>query len=232
MQKISDMNLPTPPALREVVFIDSRLQDLHTILAALRPGVQAVVLNDHEDGAAQMARALQGEQGLASISVVSHGDAGVLVLGRGPLFAATVAQHQADLQALGAALAPGGDLLLYGCNVGAGEQGAAFVAALAQATGADVAASSNSTGGAGRGGDWALEVASGSIEAAPVLQAEPLLHYEFSLHATTVSTLADLGAVAPEARPGLYQAAVVDYTNTADRVRVRVWPGFVAGVRF
>lgn len=133
MQKISDMNLPTPPALREVVFIDSRLQDLHTILAALRPGVQAVVLNDHEDGAAQMARALQGEQGLASISVVSHGDAGVLLLGKGPLFAGNLAQHQADLQALGAALAPGGDLLLYGCNVGAGEQGAAFVAALAQA---------------------------------------------------------------------------------------------------
>ena len=123
MQKITDMTVPISPAAREVVFIDSRVPDWHTIVAALRPGVQAVVLNDHEDGVAQMARALQGEQGLVSISVVSHGDAG--------------------------------------------DQGAAFVAALAQATGADVAASSNSTGGTGRGGDWALEVVSGSIEAAP-----------------------------------------------------------------
>ena len=89
MQKISDMTAPIFPAAREVVFIDSRVQDLHTILAALRPGVQAVVLNDHEDGAAQMARALQGEQSLASISVVSHGDAGVLLLGKGRCLPAT-----------------------------------------------------------------------------------------------------------------------------------------------
>ena len=230
MQKISDMNLPTPPALREVVFIDSRVQDLHTILAALRPGVQAVVLNDHEDGAAQMARALQGEQGLASISVVSHGDAGVLLLGKGPLFAGNLAQHQGDLQAVGAALAADGDLLLYGCNVGAGEQGAAFVAALAQATGADVAASSNSTGGAGRGGDWALEVASGSIEAAPVLQASALAGYDFVLHTATASTLAELkAAIASAQGDGAHDLIALTgdivFASALDTVQIHVTDG-------
>lgn len=33
-------------------------------------------------------------------------------------------------------------------------------------------------------------------------------------------------------RPGLYQWAGVDYQNAKDEVRVRVWPGFSAGVRF
>ncbi len=230
MQKISDMTAPIFPAAREVVFIDSRVQDLHTILAALRPGVQAVVLNDHEDGAAQMARALQGEQSLASISVVSHGDAGVLLLGKEPLFAGNLAQHQADLQALGAALAPGGDLLLYGCNVGAGEQGAAFVAALAQATGADVAASSNSTGGAGRGGDWALEVASGSIEAAPVLQASALAGYDFVLHTATASTLAELkAAIASAQGDGAHDLIALTgdivFASALDTVKIHVTDG-------
>ena len=105
---------------QKVLFIDSRVPDLSAIVAAARPGVNIVVLHEHSSGLAQMVQALEGEQGLLSISVVSHGDAGLLLLGNGPLFAGDLPQHQAELQAIGAALAPGGDLLLYGCDVGAG----------------------------------------------------------------------------------------------------------------
>lgn len=48
----------------------------------------------------------------------------------------------------------------------------------------------------------------------------------------TLNTLVELGTVDALARPGLYQWAPYDYASTSDRVHVRVWPGFVAGVRF
>lgn len=48
----------------------------------------------------------------------------------------------------------------------------------------------------------------------------------------TLNVLVEPGTVDALSRPGLYQWSALDYTNTADRVHVRVWPGFVAGVRF
>lgn len=184
--------LPSP--VQEVLFIDSRVPDLQAIMAAARPGVKVVILDPSESGVAQMAKALEGLHGLASISVVSHGDEGVLLLGNGPLFSGNLEQYQAQLKAIGAALGADGDLLLYGCDVGAGEAGAQFLQALAQLTGADVAASNDSTAGAVRGGDWDLEVTSGQIEATAALDVQALEGYDFSLHTASVSTVAQLKA--------------------------------------
>jgi len=48
-----------------------------------------------------------------------------------------------------------GDILLYGCNVGAGAEGLAFVESVARLSQADVAASDDVTGSAALGGDCA-----------------------------------------------------------------------------
>ena len=181
-------------SVQEVLFIDSRVPDLQTIVAAVRPGVKVVVLQPDESGVVQMARVLQGEHGLTSVSVVSHGDEGVLLLGNGPLFGGNLQQYQAELKAIGAALTADGDLLLYGCDVGAGDVGASFVQALAEMTGADVAASNNGTGAAARGGDWNLEVSTGTIETAPLMQAENLTGYSYALHTASVNNVAQLKA--------------------------------------
>ncbi|TAK75288.1 MAG: DUF4347 domain-containing protein, partial [Aquabacterium sp.] len=86
----------------------------------------------------------------------------------------------ADLQALRVAevvgwsdaLKPGADLLLYGCDLASSEAGRAVVDGLATLTGADVAASSDATGGALLGGDWDLEYADGSIQARTLAPAD------------------------------------------------------------
>jgi hypothetical protein len=58
-------------------------------------------------------------------------------------------------------------------------------------------------------------------------------HHHFSLFGgPTLNALVELEAIAAQSRPGLYQWAAVDYTDSRDSVHVRVWPGFVAGVRF
>ncbi len=56
-----------------------------------------------------------------------------------------------------------GDILLYGCYVAADGSGGAFLDALAEATGADVAASDDLTGADAQGGDWTLESATGAV---------------------------------------------------------------------
>lgn len=48
----------------------------------------------------------------------------------------------------------------------------------------------------------------------------------------TLNALVELEAIDALARPGLYQWSALDYTSVPDRLHVRVWPGFVAGVRF
>lgn len=48
----------------------------------------------------------------------------------------------------------------------------------------------------------------------------------------TLNTLVELETVDAQSRPGPYQWSAYDHANTTDRVRVRVWPGFVAGLRF
>jgi uncharacterized repeat protein (TIGR02059 family) len=153
----------TGPQRHEVVFISDDVDDAQTLLGGLRPGVEAVVLDSTRDGLAQIADHLAGRSGIASLHIVSHGVSGNVELGKLWLNSGNLSAHADTLARIGSALAADADLLLYGCNVGAGEAGAAFLAQLAQATGADVAASNDPTGSARFGGDWELEAQRGSI---------------------------------------------------------------------
>ena len=55
--------------------------------------------------------------------------------------------------------------LLYSCETGKGLIGKSFIARLAEFSGADVAASTDLTGGANTLGDWDLEATVGKIDA-------------------------------------------------------------------
>ncbi len=54
-------------------------------------------------------------------------------------------------------------LLIYGCNVAAGDTGAELIAKLKQLTGAEIAASTTRTGNIAQGGNWELEYQTGTI---------------------------------------------------------------------
>jgi serralysin len=150
---------------RSLVFIDSRVAGYQSLIAGLNADTGWVLLDSEHDGLAQMQAALVGYSGLESIQILSHGSAGALWLGTTFLDQSHIGDTLQPLHAIGQALAPTGDLLLYGCNVAAGEVGRSFIAALAEATGADVAASTDPTGAPALGGDWVLEQETGSIEA-------------------------------------------------------------------
>src|SRR5205823_4765109 len=77
----------------------------------------------------------------------------------------------ASLAAIGQALGDNGDLLLWSCQSGQGGRGAAFVDALAGATGAGVAAAGGLVGAASRGGRWELDTRHPAAQALPPLTA-------------------------------------------------------------
>ncbi|CAN7603326.1 SwmB domain-containing protein [Phenylobacterium sp. LjRoot164] len=152
----------------EVVFVDTRVEGYETIVAGVAPGAEVVLIDASGDGVAQMAQALAGRTDIAAIHIVGHGQAGVIMLGSATLGVGDIDAYAGELRAIGGALAPDGDIQLWGCEVGAGPEGAAFIQALAAATGADIAASDDLTGA---GGDWVLETQTGVIETSVAITA-------------------------------------------------------------
>ncbi len=151
------------PQRREWVFVDASLPDHQALLAGVSPGAQVHLIESGVDGWARMAQVLEGQTGIDAVHVLGHGATGQATLGTATLDAASLELHAASLQRIGDALSQEGDLLLYGCDIGAGETGAALLTQLSRLSRADVAASVDATG---QGGDWALEATTGPVEAA------------------------------------------------------------------
>ena len=147
--------------IESLIFVDASVRDRAHFERRLPPGSKLIVISAGEDPFEQMAKAASGYSELKSISVLSHATPGQIQFSAANYTADDLKRRGAALASLSASLAVGGDILLYGCDLGAGTQGRAFVDTLAALTGRDVAASSDATGAASLGGNWALEVASG-----------------------------------------------------------------------
>jgi hypothetical protein len=149
---------------RNLYVIDSGVNDFQALIDKLPDGSEWILLDPARDGVLQLQEILLNYQGLDSLHILSHGASGALYLGTTALTHENLSDYADALHSIGAALSPGGDLLLYGCAVAEGVSGTIFVERLAQATGADVAASTNPTGAMDLGGDWVLERHSGTVE--------------------------------------------------------------------
>jgi VCBS repeat-containing protein len=151
----------------EIYFVDAGIENADSIIAAIPDGAEVILLDANTDGVEQIAAVLQGRNGIDAIHILSHGQPGELQLGNASLDSASIDGIYADeLSAIGAALSENADILIYGCDFGQDE---ATLAALADATGADVAASNDDTGAADLGGNWNLEIASGEIQASALV---------------------------------------------------------------
>ncbi|MFS2201452.1 DUF4347 domain-containing protein, partial [Pseudomonas sp. Pseusp3] len=175
---------------QSVMFVDSRVKDADSLLKGVAPGTQVVKLDASKDGLQQIADYLDQHQGVSSVQIIAHGNAGDLWLGDSYLSADNVAARSAVLAEIGKDMNAGGDILIYGCYTAEGERGLSFVDSLAQMTGRDVAASSNRTG---VGGDWDLEIVTGNIESANVLSATAMSDYQWGLATWTATNNANTG---------------------------------------
>jgi Ca2+-binding RTX toxin-like protein/Tol biopolymer transport system component len=170
-----------------ILFIDTAVQDYQNLIAGVKPGTQVVTLNPEEDGVRQITEYLQ-KGNYSSVHIVSHGSAGNLQLGKTWLNSGNLGEYESQLQQWKTALTAEADILLYGCDVAAGETGVAFVRQLSNLTGADVAASNDLTGSSILGGDWDLEVKKGNIEAGLAFSQGVMETYQYVLPASFTGT--------------------------------------------
>ncbi len=203
----------------QIAFVDAGLSDVRTLVAGLDPSVEVVLLDPTRDGVAQIEQALAGRHDIAAIHLIAHGASGEIHLGSGVLDADTARTQYAEaLGRIGAALGAQGDLLIYGCDFGAGAQGQAAVETLAALTGADVAASDDRTGHVSGGGDWALERSRGTIDvttlSAPEWRGELAAATISATGAPTVTGGTGVGAKAVWTNAGAVGATAVDVVAT------------------
>lgn len=145
--------------LSSVVLIDEKLENLDQLIGHLSLDVRIVLLNDQETLMAQTVRALAALEGVEALHIITHGHPGEIVLGDQGLSLETLPIYGMELSAITAAMSHEGEIYLYGCEVAAGERGAAFVEMLSDITGLRVAAATHKVGHAELGGSWELDAA-------------------------------------------------------------------------
>ncbi len=192
-----------------VVFIESDVPDIATLIKDVDHSAQIVLLDAGKDGVDAIASYLAAHHGVQDVHIFSHGSEGNLSLGTADLDAATmVGRYAADLATIKASLGPDANILVYGCDFALNADGNSAAHLLASLTGANVAASTDLTGGTAEGGDFVLEDRIGAVNAPDVLSATIASDYD-GLLASPTTIFANSGT-------GLYHANLefLTYANT------------------
>jgi Ca2+-binding RTX toxin-like protein len=162
----------------QLVFIDPGVRDVAFIARSLQPGIEAIVLGPARPALAQIADSVAGRRDIEAIHVIAHGREAEIAFTAGALSPRNLKEHEGELATIGRALSAGGDLRLWACRAGGGEQGTAFIEELSRLSGMPVFAASGLVGGAALGGGWELDAHSGSpLSPPPPLTPEGIASY-------------------------------------------------------
>ena len=154
----------SPDNAATLVVIDSRIPDYASLLDQLPAHAIVRVVDAQESGLdAIHATLVQGQ--FQAVHILSHGTPGSFAIGTDTINNETLPRQADALAGWATQLTADADILLYGCDIAQGEAGALLVTELARLTSADVAASTDATGSANKGGNWVLEHSTGLIEA-------------------------------------------------------------------
>ncbi len=183
------LDIQTAHPVRELVIVDGAIAeaDKSVLRRALKPGVQLVELDSSAAGLPQLINALSSHKNLAAIHVMSHAEAGAILLGNSRITPESIQQEVHAFAALKGAVREGGDLLFYGCNLAANQAGEELLDIISNNTGLDVAASNNLTGNSELQGDWALEVTRGNIESSLAFSEKALMDFSGVLFTGTIN---------------------------------------------
>jgi Domain of unknown function (DUF4347)/FG-GAP-like repeat len=140
-----------------LVVFDSRVQDINTLSQALLPGSIGFTIGIQDDGLERITELLAAT-GAKYLSVVAHGEPGVVHLGKTPLDIRQLQSQSHQLQQWGV-----NEIALYSCEVAQGDVGKDLIHQLSELTGATVAAAATKIGSATLGGNWNLTVTTGEI---------------------------------------------------------------------
>ncbi|MGD0142325.1 MAG: DUF4347 domain-containing protein, partial [Rhizomicrobium sp.] len=230
----SDRIFPVPPAHNDtgaqIVFVDPGIHDLSALLAGIKPGMDVVMLDPNRDALDQIAETLNGQRNVASVNIIAEGSSGQIDFSSGALSLGNITNgsHVSDFAALGKVLGTQGGLMIWSCDTGQGAAGQAFINALAQQTGDNVAASAGLTGVASLGGNWALEAQTGPIHPTVPPTSEGIQHYDSDLGVTfSIIYPSYKPSAHPVYAPGSAQVGF-NYGTPGDNAVDNIYPGYKA----
>ncbi|MEM9245287.1 MAG: DUF4347 domain-containing protein, partial [Cyanobacteria bacterium P01_F01_bin.153] len=182
--------------MRSSLFIvDSRVADVDQLLEGIEGSARVLHIDPEESAIAQISQALAASpDDVDRLEILSHGQPGGVLLGCDSLDATKLIQSKRHLENWGRILGKAGEIILHGCQVGAGQVGRAFVEQLHRLTGAGVAANRDITGGESTGGSWNFEVLAGGTSGASHLSWQTRHAYAHTLATFTVSSGVDDGS--------------------------------------
>lgn len=195
------------------IFIDQTVDDYQQMVAQAKPNSRVFLLEGDRDGLAQIqdilvAEAAQHPHSIHDIHLVAHGGPGLLHLGNTTVNLNNLGSYASWFQQWRAVLAPGADLLVYGCQAAA--QGwAGWLDTLHRLTGANIAASSEPVGQ----GRWQLDQQIGRVTAA--LAFTPALQQSYA-GVLTVYALSNNSLLAFETQSPDTVSATVAVTGLAE----------------
>ncbi len=220
----NDLGILRGQPVRELVIIDAAVPDKHVFHAQAQPGIEFVELTATDNGLEQLENVLSRYHDLNALHIVSHADEGTLLLGNSHITTTSLRDSVNAFAAINGAVRPGGDLLLYGCELGKGNDGGEFLDVIKGNTHVDVAASDNLTGNAQQNGDWELEIHKGDIEARPLPESiatkdfTGILQFtgtiDFSQYKAGTGAYNDSGAYLADAQ--FYESADKNYLFTVN----------------
>ena len=187
----------------EIMFIDNTVADYQTLINDAKAGVEIILIDGNNDPWGQMTSYIAQNHDLTAVYIVSHGAEGEIILGNTIYTQASLQGLSNELATWQDAMAPGADILLYGCNIAAGSDGSQLIASLATLTGTNVAASTDTTG---VGGNWVLEQQTGPIDATSAFTSQINQDYNYTLVAQSVTVTTGTNIDSTKATTGLIGA--------------------------
>ncbi len=178
--------------LTKLLFIDSKVENYRHLISEIDLDTRVFILQPNGNGINQIAENLGKYHQVETIHIISHGAKGSLYLGNSLLNLDNIHQYAESIQQWGKCLSGGGEILIYGCQVGSGKEGKEFIRQLHQLTGANIAASETLTGNVNRGGNWNLELIFGQLKSALAFTPEVRASYAGVLANIVVDTTDDV----------------------------------------
>ena len=132
-----------PNQVHEVIFISENAENFDQLIEELadQDNIDVYILDDSQDGVAQITSVLSTYQDLTAVHLVAEGNTDGLQLGSGSLAADSLANYSSDIESWQSALGDDASLTLYGSDLENRAEGQALMSGLQQLTGVGVAAS-------------------------------------------------------------------------------------------
>ncbi|MCA9186304.1 MAG: DUF4347 domain-containing protein, partial [Planctomycetales bacterium] len=196
-EKCATESADATDSAKQLVFIGGDVDGYEQLVEALRDNrgasqVEVHVLASDQDGVDQISKVLSEHSNVAALHILTHGGEGRVLLGDVQLSLASLSRFEEQIAGWSEHLAVGSDVLIYGCDVAATDDGRALTEQLSQLTGADVAASDDLTGHNSVGGDWDLEFTVGDVGTSVVVGLGQQQSWIVSLATIDVTTDQDV----------------------------------------